>query len=102
MKNKIVKPIEPKLECMTLDKWEALQEELKMWSYDLELKDMKLELHFSKHYEIEDTVYYKAIAVLEDTIYVLVKANLIKINISELKEDIDFMQLVEDKYYKRG
>lgn len=75
---------------MTLDKWEALQEELKMWSYDLELKDMKLELHFSKHYEIEDTIY------------VLVKANLIKINISELKEDIDFMQLVEDKYYKRG
>lgn len=61
--------------------------------YDLELKDMKLELHFSKHYEIEDTVYYKAIAVLEDTIYVLIKANLIKINISELKED---------KYYKRG
>lgn len=70
--------------------------------YDLELKDMKIELHFSKYYEIEDTVYYKAIAVLEDTIYVLVKANLIKINISELKEDVDFMQLVEDKYYKRG
>lgn len=70
--------------------------------YDLELKDMKIELHFSKYYEIEDTVYYRAIAFLEDTIYVLVKANLIKINISELKEDIDFMQLVEDKYYKRG
>lgn len=69
--------------------------------YDLELKDMKIELHFSKYYEIEDTVYYRAIAFLEDTIYVLVKANLIKINISELKEDIDFMQLVEDKYYKR-
>ena len=70
--------------------------------YDLELKDMKIELHFSKYYEIEDTVYYRAIAFLGDTIYVLVKANLIKINISELKEDIDFMQLVEDKYYKRG
>ena len=70
--------------------------------YDLELKDMKIELHFSKYYEIEDTVYYRAIAFLEDTIYVLVKANLIKINISELKEDVDFMQLVEDKYYKRG
>ena len=70
--------------------------------YDLELKDMKIELHFSKYYEIEDTVYYRAIAFLENTIYVLVKANLIKINISELKEDIDFMQLVEDKYYKRG
>lgn len=70
--------------------------------YNLEIKDMKIELHFSKYYEIEDTVYYRAIAFLEDTIYVLAKANLIKINISELKEDIDFMQLVEDKYYKRG
>lgn len=70
--------------------------------YDLELKDMKIELHFSKYYEIEDTVYCRAIAFLEDTIYVLVKANLIKINISELKEDINFMQLIEDNYYKRG
>ena len=34
MKNKIVK--QPELECMNLDKWEALQEELQMWSYDLD------------------------------------------------------------------
>lgn len=32
MKNRIVK----QSECMTLDKWEALQEELQMWSYDLD------------------------------------------------------------------
>ena len=36
MRDKIIKPSEPKLECMTLDKWEALQEELQMWSYDLD------------------------------------------------------------------
>lgn len=69
MKNKIVKPIEPKLECMTLDKWEALQEELKMWSYDLDTWQDDIVCSVPTEYEVILEHKQKDVWVLQENRY---------------------------------
>lgn len=69
MKNKIVKPIEPKLECMTLDKWEALQEELKMWSYDLDTWQDDIVCSVPTEYEVILEHKQKDVWVLQENKY---------------------------------
>ena len=69
MKNKIVKPIEPKLERMTLDKWEALQEELKMWSYDLDTWQDDVVCSVPTEYEVILEHKQKDVWVLQENKY---------------------------------
>lgn len=69
MKNKIVKPIEPKLECMTLDKWEALQEELKMWSYDLDTWQDDIVCSVPTEYEVILEHKQKDVWILQENRY---------------------------------
>ncbi len=65
-----------------------------------ELLDEYLELELSVFTRIENTIYHKSIAFLENKIYILLsKNNKIEIDVNELNEDIDFMQLVKEKYY---
>ena len=66
-----------------------------------DLLDKYLELELSVHTKIDDTVYYNSIAFLENKIYVLLsKNNKIELDVTELKEDINFIELIKEKYYK--
>lgn len=69
MKDKIVKPSKPKLECMTLDKWEALQEELQMWSYDLDTWQDDIICSVPTEYEVILEHKQKDVWVLQENRY---------------------------------
>ena len=64
------------------------------------LRDKGLELEFSKLYEIEDTVYLESIGFLDNKVYVLVKDTTIELDVTELKKDTNFIELIKEKYYK--
>lgn len=64
------------------------------------LLDKKLEIELSVQTKVDNIIYHNSIAFLENTIYVLLsKNNKIEIDVNELKEDINFLHLVKDKYY---
>ncbi len=64
------------------------------------LLDKKLEIELSVLTKVDNTIYHNSIAFLDNTIYVLLSKNTkIEIDINELKEDIDFLLLVKEKYY---
>ena len=67
MKNKIIK--QPELECMTLDKWEALQEELQMWSYDLDTWQDDIVCSVPTEYEVILEHKQKDVWVLQENRY---------------------------------
>ncbi|QBJ04144.1 hypothetical protein [Fusobacterium phage Fnu1] len=64
------------------------------------LLDKKLEIELSVQTKVDNIIYHNSIAFLENTIYVLLsKNNKIEIDVNELKEDINFLHLVKEKYY---
>ena len=67
MKNKIVKQSE--LECMNLEKWEALQEELQMWSYDLDTWQDDIVCSVPTEYEVILEHKQKDVWVLQENRY---------------------------------
>lgn len=68
--------------------------------YRRQLGNKRLELEFNKLYEIEDTVYLESIGFLDNKVYVLVKDTTIELDVTELKKDTNFIELIKEKYYK--
>lgn len=62
----------------------------------------KLELDFMSLYEIDDSVYLESVAFLENKIYVLVRNTILELDVTELKKDTNFIELIKEKYYKLG
>ena len=64
------------------------------------LLDKKLEIELSVLTKVDNTIYHNSIAFLDNIIYVLLSKNTkIEIDVNELREDIDFLLLVKEKYY---
>lgn len=62
----------------------------------------KSELDFMSLYEIDDSIYLESVAFLENKIYVLVRTTILELDVTELKKDTNFIELIKEKYYKLG
>ena len=62
----------------------------------------KLELDFMSLYEIDNSAYLEGVAFLENNIYVLVRTTILELDVTELKKDTNFIELIKEKYYKLG
>lgn len=62
----------------------------------------KLELDFMSLYEIDNSAYLEGVAFLENKIYVLVRTTILELDVTELKKDTNFIELIKEKYYKLG